>query len=279
MEGLLDQEQLEAVLKEDVGSGDLTTQALVGPETQARAEILLKEKGILAGQIAAEQVFRFFDPKIKVLWTAPEGEWTPAGKTVAEITGKARAILTGERTALNILQHLSGIATKTRLFVEAAGNLPVRIVDTRKTLPGLRALEKYAVKVGGGHNHRFGLFDGILIKDNHLRACGGITRAVQEVRRAVSHLQKIEVEVGTLEELKEALEAKVEVVLLDNMSVAEIKKAVQFAKGRVMLEASGGVTLNTIAEIAKTGVDLISAGALTHSAKAIDLSLNLLEAW
>lgn len=263
-------------LDEDLGPGDLTTDILIEPHLAGRAIILAKQDFTVAGLDAAREVFRQVDTAVNFRALVQDGHQAKYGNILAELKGPAAAILKGERLALNLLQHLSGIATLTRAFVNAIAGLPSRIVDTRKTLPGLRGLEKYAVRVGGGHNHRFGLYDGVLIKDNHLKAVP-LTEAVKRAKAVVPHLTRVEVEVSNLEELQEAVEAGAECILLDNMDLEMIKKAVSVAKGKAVLEASGGVTLETVRSIAETGVDLISAGALTHSAKACDISLRLVQ--
>ncbi|MBX6423149.1 carboxylating nicotinate-nucleotide diphosphorylase [Thermosulfurimonas sp. F29] len=273
-------EAVRRALEEDLSFGDLTTEALIPEELYGRAVIRAKEKLVVCGLPVAEEVFRTVDPELALKRRAGEGEEVPAGGVLLEVSGSVRSILKGERVALNFLQHLSGIATLTRRFVEAVAGLPVRIVDTRKTTPGLRYLEKYAVRVGGGHNHRFGLSEGILIKDNHIDACGGVRAAVETVRRAAPHVFRVEVEVRTLEELREALSAGAEVILLDNFSPQELREAVKLArsvKPEVLLEASGGISLDNVREFAETGVDIISVGRLTHSAPAVDIHLRLIE--
>jgi nicotinate-nucleotide pyrophosphorylase (carboxylating) len=261
-------------VEEDVGSGDVS--AAVFPESaEARAVIVAKHAGIVAGLPVAEMVFRQLDKKLAWNAAKQDGDKINGGETVAELAGNLRAILTGERTALNFLQRMSGIATMTDQFVQAVAATRAKILDTRKTAPGLRVLDKYAVRVGGGHNHRFGLYDGVMLKDNHLRAAGSITNAVRAVRERISPTLKIEVEVTTLEEAEEALTAGAEIIMLDNMTPAEMQKAVQLIGGRVLVEASGGVTLEKVREIAATGVDWISVGALTHSVQALDLSLEV----
>ena len=263
-------------LREDVGSGDLTTDALVGPLLRLRAEILLKEPGVVAGLPLAAAVFRalsadiFFEPLV-----ADGAILSRPGQAVARLQGPARAILTGERTALNLLGQLSGIATLTRRFVDAVAGTGAVILDTRKTTPGLRAVEKYAVRCGGGRNHRFGLYDAILIKDNHLQAAGGVGPAVAAARAALPG-RPVEVEVDTIAQVDEALAAGADRILLDNMSVGQLHEAVAHVGGRVPLEASGGVTLATVRAIAATGVDVISVGAVTHSALSLDVSLEVL---
>jgi nicotinate-nucleotide pyrophosphorylase (carboxylating) len=262
-------------LAEDLGRGDLTSEALLEAETRCRAEILIKERGVVCGLAAAEAVFRALDPDLRFQALVEDGEEVhepPA--VVARVEGAARAVLGGERTALNLLGRLSGIATLTRRFVEAVAGTGAVILDTRKTTPGLRALEKYAVLCGGGRNHRFGLDDGILVKDNHIRLAGGIRAAVERLRRAGTDLP-IEVEAETLEDVREALQAGADAILLDNMSPEELRQAVALVAGRAKLEASGGVSLDTVRMIAEAGVDFISVGALTHAARSLDVSLEV----
>ncbi len=265
---------IAAALDEDVGDGDRTTLATVPAGTRARAVLVAKEPLRLAGLPAFPRVFAALGAE-DLAWTyhAADGDDVAVGTRVLDVEGDARALLTGERTALNLVQRLSGIATLTARWVARLAGTGARLVDTRKTTPGLRALEKYAVRVGGAANHRSGLFDGILIKENHIRAAGGIPAAVARARAAAPHTLRVEVEVTTLGELDLALGAGADAVLLDNMELAELAAAVVRARGRALLEASGGVTEERLAAIAATGVDLISAGALTHSARAVDLSL------
>jgi len=259
-------------LAEDVGRGDVTTEATVDADATCRANVLLKEPGVVCGLPAVEAVFRALDTEACFEALAADGDEL-ARVTLARVDGSARAVLTGERTALNLLGRLSGIATLTRRFVDAVDGTGAVILDTRKTTPGLRALEKYAVRCGGAQNHRFGLDDGILVKDNHLRAAGGIRAAADRLRGA---RLAIEVEAESLDDLREALAAGVESILLDNMPSATMREAVELVAGRATLEASGGVSLETVREIAETGVDFISVGALTHSARSLDVSLEVL---
>ena len=263
-----------AALAEDVGGGDLTTEATVAEDATCTATLLLKEAGVVSGLPAAEAVFCALDPNLAFEPAAADGDRFQQPAELARITGRTRAVLTGERTALNLLGRLSGIATLTRRFVDAIEGTGAEILDTRKTTPWLRALEKYAVRCGGGRNHRFGLDDGILVKDNHLRAAGGVVPAVELLRRAGASLP-IEVEAETLDDVREALAAGAEQILLDNMSPALMREAVQLVAGRASLEASGGVSVETVREIAETGVDFVSVGALTHSARSLDVSLEL----
>jgi len=276
---LPDTEAISAIVRlalaEDVGRGDLTTEATVPPGARAVAEIRQKQEGVLCGLPVVERVFRAVDPTVQVVSLAEEGSWGER-RVVARIVGPARAVLIGERTALNFLGRLSGVATMSRRAAQRVVGTSTRVLDTRKTTPGHRALEKYAVRVGGCHNHRGGLDDGILIKENHIRAAGGITSAVSAALRRTAPMQQVEVEVTTLAELDEAIAAGAHVVLVDNADLEGLRAAVARAAGRVRLEASGGVTLATLAEVARTGVDYVSLGALTHSAGSLDFSLIVL---
>lgn len=268
-------ETIRRALEEDIGCGDVTTTSLIPADAVSRAHIVAKEACILAGTPFAREVFRLLDSDVK--WTPlfSDGDVIHRGDIIAELSGRTRTILAGERVSLNILQRLSGIATLTRRFVERIHGTRARIADTRKTQPCMRYLEKYAVRTGGGTNHRFGLFDGILIKNNHLAAVGSISEAIARARSA-HYFSKIEIEVERLDDLVRAIEAGADIVMLDNMSIPDMREAVQIAHGKVLLEASGGVTLDNVREIAETGVDVISVGALTHSAAAVDISLHLL---
>jgi nicotinate-nucleotide pyrophosphorylase (carboxylating) len=263
-----------AALAEDVGPGDVTSLATVPPETPGSAVFLVKAPGTLAGMPVLERVYGHVDPRVAVHSLAGDGEAVAPGMRIARVEGPARALLTGERVALNFLQHLSGIATRTAALVRLVEGTGARIVDTRKTVPGMRALAKYAVRMGGGRNHRFGLYDGILIKDNHIRAAGGIRAAVERSRSLAPHMLRVEVEAETLDQVREALEVQADVVMLDNMDLDTLREAVQLCKGRTLTEASGGIDEQTIRAIAEAGVDLISAGALTHSVTALDISLD-----
>jgi|YNPNPStandDraft_1061719.scaffolds.fasta_scaffold00060_33 nicotinate-nucleotide pyrophosphorylase (carboxylating) len=267
---------IELALEEDLGPGDVTTQALIPPDRKGAAQIRAKEPLVVAGLPVARRVFQKLDSRVQFFPSAEEGQEMASGEVLAQVRGPLAAILTGERTALNFLMRLSGIATFTRRMVSAVSGFPVAIVDTRKTTPGWRALEKYAVRVGGGHNHRFGLYDGILIKNNHLAALGSITQAVRLAREKAHHLLKIEVEVTSLEEFKEALAAGADIIMLDNLDEAAMAEAVKLTAGRALLEASGGLTLERLPQVAATGVNLISMGALTHSAPAVDIHLRLI---
>ena len=266
---------IRLALAEDIGRGDLTTEATVPAEAQAEAVILQKASGVLAGLPVVEAVFAALDPRVRIERLAEEGSWGDR-REVARLAGPARAILTGERTALNFVQRLSGVATMSRRARDLTEGTPATVLDTRKTTPGHRVLEKYAVRVGGCRNHRAGLDDAVLIKENHIRAAGGITAAVTAARRRTGPAQVVEVEVTNPAELDEALAAGAELILLDNHTVAGLRAAVAQAAGRARLEASGGITLDNLAEIARTGVDYISLGALTHSAPSIDFSLEVL---
>ena len=262
-----------AALAEDVGRGDVTTEATVPADAVGTAELVVREPGVVCGLRAAEATFRALDPSLEFEALVPEGGVVEYATAVAVVTGFERAILTGERVALNFLGRLSGIATLTRRYVDAVQGTGAAVLDTRKTTPGLRALEKHAVVCGGGRNHRFGLDDGVLVKDNHLRAAGSISNAVESLRAAT--VLPIEVECDTLEQVTEALDAGVDAILLDNMTLDELRSAVALAGGRVRLEASGGITLENVRAVAETGVDEISVGALTHSARSLDVSLEL----
>jgi nicotinate-nucleotide pyrophosphorylase (carboxylating) len=267
---------IDIALREDIGAGDLTTQFFISPELRARARIVANETAVIAGTKTAAEVFRRVDAVTNVQIITADAASVNAGDTIMEMEGRARALLTGERVALNFLQRLSGIATLTRKFVDAAATDQVKIIDTRKTTPGLRALEKAAVVAGGGANHRFGLFDMVLVKDNHISACTGLRQfadAVRNFREERPDVQ-IEVEADNLKQVRELLQIDgIDVILLDNMKPAQIREAVALGKEKVKFEASGGVTLKNVRQIATTGVDFISIGALTHSARAIDLAL------
>lgn len=269
---------VETALAEDLAWGDATVEAIVPPDLQAAGRIVAREEGVLAGIEVAREVFHAVDPSIRFQAEAADGDAIHPGQTVATVRGSAAGILSGERVALNFLQRLSGIATLTSRYVRAVAVHRARIVDTRKTTPGLRILEKYAVAVGGGANHRQNLSDGILIKDNHLAALAtrglGLGDVVALARRRARHAQRVEVEVETPEQAREAAESGADLVLLDNMSLDEMRRAVELIRGRALAEASGGVTLERVAAVAATGVDLISVGALTHSARALDIALD-----
>lgn len=269
------EEAVRAALREDLGrAGDITTAATIPPDAKASARLVARQGGVIAGMPVVEEAMRQVDKSILVDAAVQDGETVDAGAVLAEIKGPAAGILTAERTALNFLGHLSGISTATRQLVEAVRGTHARIVDTRKTTPGLRALEKYAVRMGGGQNHRLGLDDAVLIKDNHIAASGGVRIAVERAKAAVGHLVKVECEVENLVQLEEALAAGVDAVLLDNMSADTLREAVRQNGGRAILEASGGITLETVRAVAETGVDLISAGWITHSAPNLDVALD-----
>jgi nicotinate-nucleotide pyrophosphorylase (carboxylating) len=267
---------LRTALAEDLGrAGDITSAAVLPPGLQARAVLRAREAGRLAGIEAGLMAFRLIDPDSRCTIVKSDGADIAAGEIVAEISGDARALLTAERTALNLACHLSGVASATARLVAAARPHPARIVCTRKTTPGLRILEKYAVRLGGGANHRFGLDDGILIKDNHVAMAGGIRPALARARAAAGHMVRVEIEVDRLDQLAEALDAGADAVLLDNMTVPMLAEAVAMARGRAVTEASGRINLDTVAAVAATGVDLISSGAITHSAPILDLGLDI----
>lgn len=273
---LMVEDAVRAALLEDWGrAGDITAQATLSPEIGARAVIAARRPGRLSGLDLAAAAFRLSDPSIEVERLARDGDRLEPGDVVMRICGPARGMLSAERVALNYLGHLSGVATATAAFADRIAHTKARIVCTRKTTPGLRAFEKYAVRCGGGANHRFGLDDAILIKDNHIAVAGGVRDAIEASRRFAGHLVRIEVEVDTLDQLREALQARPDVVMLDNMPPETLRQAVAIAGGRVVLEASGGVTLDTVAAIAETGVDLISVGWITHSAPVLDLGLDI----
>ncbi len=266
---------IEQALLEDIGTGDITTESIIPSNLKAKGIIKTSEEGVVAGLDIICLVFKKLDPEICFQSKIKDGNKILPGETLAEITGPARTILKGERVTLNFLQRMSGIATITSKFCQEVKDLLVRIVDTRKTTPGLRILEKYAVRMGGGYNHRFGLYDAVLIKDNHIAVAGGIRSAVNSVRKQISHTVKIEVEVENLSQLQEALKMKTDIIMLDNKDLETIKKAVKMAKVKALIEASGGITLEKVRKIAQTGVDLISIGALTHSVKVLDINMEI----
>jgi nicotinate-nucleotide pyrophosphorylase (carboxylating) len=262
-------------LEEDLGrAGDVTSELTVPPERRLLASLVARKPGTIAGLVAAECAFALADPALRMTVELPDGSRADAGARLAVLEGPARSILTAERLALNFVGHLSGVATATRALVDAVAGTKARIVETRKTTPGLRLLEKYAVRCGGGFNHRFGLDDAVLIKDNHIVAAGGIAPAIERVRAGLGHMAKIELEVDSLAQLEEALALGVDTILLDNMSPDDLKRAVATTRGRAVLEASGNVTLATVRAIAETGVDYISSGAITHSAPNLDVALD-----
>ncbi|HLZ31523.1 MAG TPA: carboxylating nicotinate-nucleotide diphosphorylase [Chloroflexota bacterium] len=268
---------IRLALAEDIGRGDLTTEATVAADAVATAEVLQKAPGVVCGLPVLARVFAAVDPRVQVTPLADEGSFDARRRVVARIDGPAAAILTGERTALNFLQRLSGVASASRRAAELVAGTRATVIDTRKTTPGLRVLEKYAVRVGGASNHRAGLDDGFLIKENHIRAAGGITAAVHAAQRRAAPGQIVEVEVITSDELAEALLAGATLILLDNFSVDRLAAAVAQTAGRARLEASGGITLDNLADVARTGVDFVSLGALTHSAGALDFSLEVVQ--
>ena len=267
---------VSAALIEDLGrAGDLTTNAIVPSEVRATGYLMARRGGCLAGLPVAATAFRLLDPDVDISWHRHDGEAVEADQTLAVVRGTARGLLSAERIALNFLGRLSGIASATQGLVQAVQGYPTRVVCTRKTTPGLRLLEKYAVRCGGGANHRFGLDDAVLIKDNHLIVSGGITEAVRRVHAAVGHLVKVEVEVDTLAQLDEALSCRIDAVLLDNMPPEQLAEAVRMVGRRVLTEASGGITPDTARQVAAAGVDLLSAGWLTHSTAALDVALDV----
>lgn len=266
---------LRSFLQEDIGHGDLSSESLFTEDVMGRADLVAREPFVVAGvtKVAAE-VFTLQNPLIQCTNAVKDGREVVAGDCLLSVNGPVVDLLKAERVALNLLQRLSGIATLTLQFVEKTKLYPVRITDTRKTTPGLRMLEKYAVRVGGGYNHRFNLSDGVLIKDNHIAACGSLTRAVESLREKIPHTIKIEVETDTLAQVNECLEVGVDIIMLDNMDLATTREAVSMISGAALVEASGGVSLDTVAEIAATGVDIISVGALTHSAFSCDIGMD-----
>jgi nicotinate-nucleotide pyrophosphorylase (carboxylating) len=271
-------EQIRGWLAEDIGSGDITTETTIPRDSRSKAVIHVKESGIIAGLPIAKLVFEVVDPSLTFLPNVQDGDSVNKGTVIATVEGSTHSLLIGERLALNLMQRLSGIATKTRAFVDALEGLPVRLVDTRKTTPGHRMLEKYAVRVGGGANHRFGLYDAVMIKDNHIKGSGGIRAAVEAARSKIPHTMKIEVETESLEQVGEALACGADIIMLDNMAPALMKDSVALIKAtspHVIVEASGGVSLETIKGIADCGVDVISVGGLTYSFHALDISLDL----
>ena len=270
---------LTQALLEDIGEGDVTTNTIIPENHRAKAVLIAREDFVLAGLPFTERIFKLVNSALKFKANKKDGDIVKKGTVIAIINGNTRSLLTAERTALNILQRLSGIATLTYRFVEKVKGLPVKIIDTRKTMPGLRTFEKYAVRAGGGKNHRFGLFDGILIKDNHINAAGGIEKAVKMAKLKAQHMLKIEVEAKNIREVRSALSAGAEIIMLDNMSVEDIRKSVRLIRSQnpqIIIEASGNINLENIRKVAETGVDLISIGALTHSARAVDISMDIL---
>lgn len=260
-------------LAEDVGRGDMTTEATIEPDRSAQAVLLAKQPAVIAGLPVVKAVFHEVDPSLKLTFLVTDGANVQPGEPLMQIKGRAASILTAERVALNFVQRLSGISTATKAAVDATVGTKATIVDTRKTTPGLRTLEKYAVRIGGGKNHRYGLDDAVMIKDNHIAVAGSIAAAVSKARDRIGHMHKIEVEATDLTQVQEALDAGADVILLDNMDLETMKKAVELVAGRAIVEASGGIRPENVAEVAQTGVDVISLGWLTHSAPAVDISL------
>lgn len=267
---------IKEALVEDIGYGDVTTDNLIPEDQISQGRFISKESGVAAGIAVAERVFEILDDSIVFAAKMKDGGRVEKGSVISEIKGSSRSILKGERVALNIMQRMSGIATKTRRMMELVKDYDVKIVDTRKTLPGFRMLDKYSVKVGGGYNHRMNLSDYVMIKDNHIKAVGSIKKAVAKIKNSLPFTVKIEVEVENLQQLQEAADTEADVIMLDNMDVDEMKKAVKFIDGRFVLEASGNVTEENVRNIAAAGVDIISIGALTHSVKALDISLRFI---
>ena len=266
-------EFLLSALKEDIGTGDITTNCCIPAENRSEAYFIAKEDGVICGIDIAQRVFNLVNEKITVIPQIKDGDSVKKGDIIAEVIGPSRGILTGERVALNLMQRLSGTATATAKAVSAVAGTNAKIADTRKSTPGLRVLEKYAVRIGGGHNHRFNLSDGVLIKDNHIAAAGGIAAAVNAARAAVPHVMKIEVETETLDEVQQALDAGADIIMLDNMSLELMTQAVALIGKKALTEASGNMGEKNLFEVAKTGVDYISIGALTHSVKSLDISM------
>ncbi len=266
---------ISLALFEDAGLGDITSESILPASRQGTGRIIAKQNCVVAGTGVARKTFQMLDPGMDIRMMYMDGDVVQKGSVVLEATGDLLCMLKGERVALNFLQRLSGIATLTKTYMQTLKHTRVRLTDTRKTTPGWRLLEKQAVRAGGGSNHRFSLFDGILIKDNHIAVAGGIAAAVEAVQKHASHLMKIEVEVSDMDQVKQALSAGADVIMLDNMSCAAMKEAVDFINGRALVEASGNVCLETLNNIAATGVDLISCGALTHQAQAVDLSMQI----
>ena len=269
---MLDELIINAI-KEDIGTGDITTQATIPLDKNTEGKFIAKESGIICGIFVAKRVFEIIDPSIEMISCVEDGAFVRKGDIIARVCGSAQAILTGERVALNFLQLLSGISTRTRKYADEVKSTKAMITDTRKTTPGLRVLEKYAVKIGGGHNHRYNLSDGVLIKDNHIKAAGGIAKAVEAARNYIPHTLKIEVEVENFDMIEEALCCNTDIIMLDNMTIDEMKRAVELINGRALVEASGNMGDRDLLSVAKTGVDIISIGALTHTIRALDISL------
>lgn len=273
MDWLIINEKIADWLKEDMNNGDITTDSLIDEKLVSSGEIIAKENGVIAGLEVMKRVFQILDQGIIFEGMVMDGDRVKKGEVLAVIKGKTKSILKGERLALNLLQRMSGIATQTAKYVDSLQGLNTRLVDTRKTSPGLRILEKYAVRVGGGYNHRFNLSEGVLIKDNHIKASGSIQIAIERARKMIPHTMKIEIEVETLEQLEEAIKSGADIIMLDNMDCATMKEAVLRNKGRAILEASGNVNHTNIRQVAESGVDIISVGSITHSFQALDISL------
>lgn len=267
---------LELALSEDIGIGDITSDAIIPKDRVATGIIISKDTGLVAGLEVVELLLSMVDSQLTLTPMLSDGDKIEPGVEIGKIYGPASSMLQAERTALNFLRRLSGIATLTSKYVQAVADYPVKIIDTRKTTPGWRILEKYAVRVGGGYNHRFGLYDAVLIKDNHIALAGSITKAIEMARARIPHTMKIEVETESIQQVSEALKAKADIIMLDNMTLDEMKEAIKLIGGRVPVEASGNVRLNTVKLIAATGVNLISVGALTHSAPALDISIDII---
>ena len=266
---------IRCALEEDIGAGDITTLSTVPSEARGKGLFRAKRDSVVAGLILIEKIFSFLDDDVEVRRLCRDGDQVVRGTVVAEAEGPVRTLLMGERTALNFLQRLSGTATLTRRYVDAVKDFPCKVIDTRKTTPGFRTLEKYAVRMGGGTNHRFGLYDAALVKDNHIAAAGSIAGAVQQVRRQAPFMAKVEVECSDLGQVREALEAGADVIMLDNMNTKEMAEAVRLINKRAWVEASGGITIESLRSVAETGVDFISVGALTHSAPAVDFNMKI----
>jgi len=262
-------------IKEDIPAGDITTDNIISEDAKSNAKMIAKASGVIAGLDIAKRVFELLDEGVLFEKSVSEGQWVNSGDVIVKISGNTRALLKGERTALNILQRLSAVATKTRGYADKIKHLKAKVVDTRKTTPGIRILEKYAVRVGGGSNHRFCLSDGVLIKDNHIKAAGGIEKAIDLVRNKIPHTIKIEVETETVDQVVEAINGKADIIMLDNMGLDIMKEAVKIIDGKAIVEASGNVDLSSIVGIAETGVDIISVGGLTHSVNAFDISMKI----
>ena len=269
------EKHIKSALEEDIGFCDITTDFIYGENDFLTASLMTRENGVLCGCQVFEKVFKVLSDKVKVEFYFKDGDFIAFGDKIASISGPARFILTGERTALNYIQRMSGIATETKKYQNAIGNNPVKIADTRKTTPNFRLFEKYAVKIGGGSLHRFNLSDCAMIKDNHIKLAGSITKAVEKLRENISHAHKIEVECDTLEQVKEALDCKADIIMLDNFGINEIKEAVELINKRAVIEVSGGVNLDTVAQIAQCGVDIISSSAIVAKAQALDLALDI----